>query len=93
MTDLIVYDMKGVKGADKVSFLHDIFGRIEKRNEGKYVYKKKGLLDGIAGFKFSESVIATRSGRDKNAVIAVVRKYGIKFKIFRISIPNSYFNK
>lgn len=91
MAELIVYDITGLKHGDKVKFGREMFGYVSVSHKGKYKYKRTGLIGDLLAYKFSESVIAVRSSKDKRSVVSLLKKYGITYKIYRASISSRNF--
>ncbi|MBU3923836.1 MAG: hypothetical protein KJ592_02880 [Nanoarchaeota archaeon] len=91
MADLVVYDMKGLKQVKKVLFGRAMFGYLDSSSGGKYKYDRKGLIDEVSCFRFSENVIACKGSRDTKAVVDLLREFKIGYEKYRASISNSKF--
>ena len=80
---IIVYDLKNKKPQEKTYITRKLFGFEDKSNNGKYTYKRKGLLKNIKHEKWNKAAILIDS-KNEEKVTKILRKFGLKVLIARL---------
>lgn len=83
---LVKYVLKGVPIVKKTLLHRALYGYIDHSNKGKYIYERKGVLDGLKYKKISDSVLLMDT-KDVNKIISIARKYEIKVIITDLIMP------
>ena len=85
---LICYTLGKADPTTRSLFKRDLNGYIDTSNNGKYRYKREGLLQKIPHKSIIRSVLLVRE-KDKNKVTKLLNKYNAEYHTFSISInPN-----
>lgn len=79
---VILYDLKNKEPKEKTDITRKLFGFKDKSNNGNYVYKREGLLEGIKHEKWNKAAILINS-EDEAKVSGILRKFGLKVIITR----------
>ena len=81
---VILYDLKNKKATEKADITRKLFGFSDKSNNGRYEYKRNGLLKDIKHEKWNKSAILIDS-KDEQKVLEILKKFGLKTLTTRFS--------
>jgi len=85
---LICYTLGKASHKKRSKLKRELLGYIDKSNNGRYKYQRKGLLDDIPHLKPIKSVIITKE-EDFAKVEKVLKKYGAKTYVFDVILKES----
>ena len=80
---LLLYDLKNKKPREKVDITRKLFGFEDKSNNGKYTYKRKGLLQKIPHEKWNKAAILINT-KNETEVLSILEKFGLTVLITRL---------
>jgi len=88
---LIIYNLSKLDQYHKVLLNRVLFGYTDNSNNGKYQYKRKGILDKIPHFRLPKGAIIVKDC-DENKVTFILKKHKAKYNLFSISAKQSMFH-
>ncbi|HID42403.1 MAG TPA: hypothetical protein EYP30_01280 [Archaeoglobaceae archaeon] len=80
---LICYSLKGKNAVERMKFQREMYGFKDLSNNGRYSYRRKGLMDSIPHKKILDSVIIV-SPFDAKSVIRLLKKFRVKIYAFDV---------
>ena len=80
---IIKYGMQNCNGQQKTAIKRAINGYNDYSNNGKYNYKRKGLLDEIPHTRISKGVILIDK-RHKIKLLRPLKKYGASYTVINV---------
>lgn len=83
---LICYSLKNLTAGERVAFRRCIYGFNDHSNNGKYSYRRSGLVDTIPHKKVLDCVIIVKSS-DAKKVIAAMKECKATIHVFPILAP------
>lgn len=83
---LVKYNLKQVPIVKRTLIHRALYGYIDHSNKGKYIYKRKGILEGIYHLKVSNSVLLMDS-KDVDKIISIAKRYKVKVNITDLIMP------
>jgi len=78
-----IYNLKGLTPAEKLRFLHQLYGYTDRSNSGKYIYQRDGILKEGEYERPIRGVVIFNE-RYTEQVRKFMHRYGIEFRIYRI---------
>jgi len=85
---LICYSLGNVNHDVRSAFKRELIGYVDKSNNGRYEYRRKGLLDRVPHLKPAKGVIIVKDS-DCSKIKRLLRKYKAHLKLFNIDIKKS----
>jgi hypothetical protein len=79
---VICYSIRHLKPAEKTKFQRDMYGFKDLSNNGKYAYRRLGLMDSIQHEKIYYTGLSVKDDQVKR-VINVLKKHKAKFHTVR----------
>lgn len=83
MAKIVCYSVAGFTDVQKSKFKREVYGYKDISNNGKYVYRRKGLIDSIKNKKIFNGVILTNK-EGSRLLVKVFRKHGVKNRVFDV---------
>lgn len=80
---LVCYSLGKANATVRRNFHREMYGYTDVSCNGKYTYKRKGVLSGIAHKKVFDAIIITKN---EKPIIKVLRKYKAKIHTFDVLI-------
>ena len=80
---MLLYDLKNKKNVEKTHIVRSLFGYKDKSNNGKYSYKREGLLSKFDYKKLNKSVVVV-DAKDAEKVRKILRKFGLNVLIMNL---------
>lgn len=78
---LVCYSLGKVDATVRRNFHRDFYGYTDVSCNGKYVYKRKGVLSTIPHKKVFDAIILTT---DETPIVKILRKYRAKIRVFDV---------
>lgn len=85
---LICYSLKNLTTGERVAFRRRIYGFNDHSNNGKYSYRRSGLINAIPHKKILDCVIIVKSS-DAKKVIAAMKECKATIHTFPVLAPFS----
>ena len=82
---LISYTSKELSKTESSKLSKALIGYLDKSNNGKYSYKRKGLIEGIPHIKVANKTFILKK-KDFPAIRKKLKKLGVKIKVWNIEI-------
>lgn len=80
---LVCYSFGTINAAVRRNFHREMYGYRDVSCNGKYVYKRKGVLNTVAHKKVFDAIIITNN---EKPIVKVLRKYKAKIRVFDVLI-------
>ena len=80
---LVCYSLGKADSTARRNFHRELYGYTDISCNGKYIYKRKGVLDKTPNRKVFDAVIIAKNDKP---IVKVLRKYGAKTRVFDILI-------
>lgn len=80
---IAIYSLHGLTPAEKLKFLHQLYGYTDRSNSGKYIYRREGILKEGEYERPIRGVVIFNDNKIKQ-VEKFMQLYGIEFSIYRI---------
>lgn len=87
---LITYNTKGLNKSESSKLSKGLVGYTDKSNNGKYTYKRAGLIASMKSIIISRSTFIIPRNKTKEIVLYIKAKRG-KASSWLIDIPQKYF--
>lgn len=82
---LLCYSLRKLNPSVKVKICRELYGYKNYSNYGKYVYKRKGVLDTVKHKKILNSIIITNKENMK-IIVDILKKYNVKYYVFDVLV-------
>jgi len=82
---LITYSTENLGSTQRSIISKRISGYIDKSNNSRYTYKRKGLIEGIPHIKVANKTFILKK-KDFPAIRKKLKKLGVKIKVWNIEI-------
>lgn len=89
---LVSYDLKKANITQKTIIHQSLYGYTDHSNNGKYKYKREGLLNKYPNIKLNRGVFVININ-DKSKILSILRKNRANIKTLIIEIPKSQLKK
>ena len=80
---LVCYSLGKANSIVRRNFHREMYGYTDVSCNGKYIYKRKGVLHTIPSRKIFDAVIITK---DEKPLLNILRKYRAKTRVFDVLI-------
>lgn len=77
---LICYSLKGMSPVERMKFQREVYGFKDMSNNGKYVYRRPGIMDSIQHEKIRYSGLVVHE-KDVKTIIKLMKKHNAKIHI------------
>ncbi|MBI3588608.1 hypothetical protein HY095_05415 [Candidatus Micrarchaeota archaeon] len=75
---IVCYTLGGIEPRKRLKFNHELYGFTDRSNNGKYEYKRKGILSGVRYEKPLDSVLVLPSANTRD-IVKHLKKYRAKY--------------
>ncbi len=82
---LVCYSLGNANATIRRSFHREMYGYTDVSCNGKYTYKRNGVLDKVAHKKVLDAIILTNN---EKPIVSILRKYKAKTRIFDVLIKS-----
>ncbi|MCD6371557.1 MAG: hypothetical protein J7L39_02455 [Candidatus Aenigmarchaeota archaeon] len=82
---LVTYSTENLNPTQRSILSKRVNGYLDKSNNGRYKYKREGILSKIPHIKVTHKTFIVRK-KDFNLVSKEIRKYGAKIKVWDIEV-------
>lgn len=86
MAKLVCYSLGKANSTIRRNFHRDMYGYTDVSCNGKYVYKRKGVLHTVPHKKVLDAIILVH---DEKPIVKVLRKYKAKVRVFDVFLEKS----
>ena len=83
MVKLVCYSLGKADSTIRRNFHREFYGYTDVSCNGKYVYKRKGVINSVPHKKVLDAIILTTN---EKPLLKVLRKYKAKTRVFDVSI-------
>ncbi len=80
---LVCYSLQKSTPTIRRNFHRELYGYTDVSCNGKYVYKRKGILSAIAHKKIFDAIIITNNYKP---IVKVLKKYKAKMRVFDVFV-------
>jgi hypothetical protein len=80
---LVCYSLGKANATVRRNFHREMYGYTDVSCNGKYIYKRKGVLSTMRHKKVLDAIIITN---DDKPIVKVLRKYNAKIRVFDVLI-------
>jgi len=83
---IICYSLKNMTSSTRVAFRRELYGFNDHSNNGKYSYRRKGVMNSIPHKKILDCVVIVKES-DANKVLKSMKKFKVTTHAFQVLMP------
>lgn len=85
MAKLICYTLRHISPIERTNLHRELYGYVDNSNNGRYKYRRKGLMENIKHKKVLDCVIIVNDENSKK-LVKLLRKYKAKISLFDVFV-------